>query len=168
MILIEKYLIHFKIYCDLDGVLTDFLKQANKIHPNWETLCKKDKKYAWEKLMETGAEKFWSTMDWTEDGKELWKFIKGYNPIILTAIPKTCRNEAIIGKREWIAKNIGWEFVSSSIITDRNQKRRYSGLGSVLIDDKRENISDWESSKGIGILHTSTPKTISELKRILL
>jgi hypothetical protein len=166
--ILEKYLVHHKIYCDLDGVLCDFIKQANKIHKYWMDVYRKNKQLAWQMLVEFGANKFWSTMDWESDGKELWNYIKKYNPIILSAIPQIGKNEAMDGKREWIAKNLGWEYVSSSIITFRSQKQKYSGVGKILIDDRDKSIKEWEYVGGIGILHKTTKNTISELKKIIL
>ena len=35
-----------------------------------------------------------------------------------------------------------------------------------LIDDYIKNIKEWEEKGGIGIHHTSVPKTINDLKRL--
>ena len=51
----------------------------------------------------------------------------------------------------------------------RSQKKSYAktdGNPNVLIDDYDKNISEWEKSGGIGILHTNVGKTIGELKRL--
>ena len=128
----------------------------------------KNKKLAWKMLLEFGAVDFWAEMSWEKDGKELWNFIKKYDPIILSAIPQIGKEEAISGKRQWIAKNLGWEYVSSSIITFRSLKQKYSSVGKVLIDDKDKNIREWENGGGVGILHKTTKDTIKQLKQIIL
>ena len=51
----------------------------------------------------------------------------------------------------------------------RSQKQKYAttgGKANVLIDDYIKNIKEWESKGGIGIHHTSVPKTIGELKKL--
>ncbi len=40
------------------------------------------------------------------------------------------------------------------------------GKPNVLIDDHPKNIREWEAKGGIGILHTSVSKSMSELKRL--
>jgi len=71
------------IYCDLDGVLTDFDKQIKELlgyHPPKEFNDPK----IWKKIDKAG-EKFWSEMSWLENGHALWGAIKKYDPTILTA-----------------------------------------------------------------------------------
>jgi hypothetical protein len=44
-------------------------------------------------------------------------------------------------------------------------KQKYAAPNHILIDDRKDNIEDWESKGGIGILHTSTENTIACLKK---
>ena len=37
----------------------------------------------------------------------------------------------------------------------------------MLIDDRKDNIEDWESKGGVGILHTSAEDTITKLLHIV-
>ena len=52
----------------------------------------------------------------------------------------------------------------------RDQKQAFAkdrdGEPNVLIDDYIKNIKEWEEKGGIGIHHTSVPKTINDLKRL--
>ena len=52
----------------------------------------------------------------------------------------------------------------------RSQKQAFAkdidGEPNVLIDDYIKNIKEWEAKGGIGILHTSVSKSMSELKRL--
>ena len=52
----------------------------------------------------------------------------------------------------------------------RSQKQAYAkdtdGEPNVLVDDYIKNIKEWEAKGGIGIHHTSVPKTINDLKRL--
>ena len=65
-----------RIYCDMDGVLTDFNKQFAELHP-WspERFTEKNGKDEFWELIDGRGVGFWVGMDWMEDGKELFKFI---------------------------------------------------------------------------------------------
>ena len=68
----------------MDGVLCDFKSYAEKTVgvpiAKWMNLSKVDK---WKPIVDKGD--FWSTMPWHTGAKELWSFIKKYNPDILSA-----------------------------------------------------------------------------------
>ena len=56
------------IYCDMDGVLTDFVKAAKKATgQNWEGMRHGQD---WESIKNTNN--FWSNMPWMPGGKKLW------------------------------------------------------------------------------------------------
>ena len=160
--------IEYKIYCDLDGVLVDFLQgMSDKIDPNikdgWKKwITKKKSEDVWTKVAEMGAT-FWSELPWTSDGKQLWNYIKKYEPTILTARPKTVTS-AIKGKRDWISKELGSGFLKTAFITLSIEKQNHASKSSVLIDDSKRNIKQWRSKGGIGILHKNTSDTIKKLK----
>ena len=63
-----------RIYCDMDGVLCDFKKHAEKATgvsiAKWSNLSKSEK---WGPIKEDRY--FWSTMPWMAGGKQLWNFI---------------------------------------------------------------------------------------------
>ena len=53
----------------------------------------------------------------------------------------------------------------------RSQKKNYvmtsvGGKPAVLIDDYPKNIKEWTAKGGMGILHTTTSSTISQLRKI--
>lgn len=164
---IEEKLVSPKIYCDMDGVLTDFDKEIFKqFGPDWGAIYQKSKKKAYDILIDYGARRFWRDMEWTYDGKKLWNFIKNKNVHILTAVIRD-GNEGKKGKEEWIAKNLGFQYIPYTHIVFREQKKDYARPNHILIDDKPLNIREWEATGGIGILHKSTARTIKKLKEIL-
>ena len=66
-----------RIYCDMDGVLCDFVLAAKRATgQNWLGLRSGQD---WESIKRT--KNFWSTMPWTGDGRRLWNFIKKYTRI---------------------------------------------------------------------------------------
>ena len=148
----------YKIYCDLDGVLTDFDKAyqkltgidiSNKFHDGPEF---------WDPINEAGVN-FWSEMDWKNDGKRLWNYIKKHNPKILSAPSRHV--ESRIGKIQWVERELpGTEL----ILKYAKNKKDLAEKNAILIDDRLENIQGWRDSGGIGIHHVNTKHTLDQLK----
>ena len=152
----------YKIYCDMDGVLCDFgrqFKQYFKMDPKtFESKLGIDK--FWE-LIDGIGYIFWSKIPWMPDGKQLWEYISKYKPTLLSAPSKKASSR--YGKRLWVNENIPG---TKLIIADREKKQNYSKKNSILIDDRPDTISEWNSRGGIGILFTSTEQTINDLKKL--
>ena len=78
----EKY----KIFSDMDGVLTDFNKSFKK-YSDGIAPSDYEKKYGKEKFWELidgqGKVGFWVGMPWMEDGKQYWDYIKNYDTGII-------------------------------------------------------------------------------------
>ncbi len=154
-----------KIYCDMDGVLCDFKSYAEKTVgvpiAKWMNLSKVDK---WKPIVDKGD--FWSTMPWHTGAKELWSFIKKYNPDILSAHVEEVRDPTCIpGKTKWLKTNVQVPTDRINLVK-RVQKQNFANKNSILIDDYNKNISDFKKRGGIGIYHTSTSNTIRELKKL--
>ena len=114
----------------------------------------------WEPLTKAGA-KWWITLNWMSDGKQLWDYIKKYNPILLSAPSR--EDSSKLGKRVWVKRELPGVKL---ILKYASQKQEYASPTSILIDDRQKNIDQWEAAGGIGILHTSTPNTIEQLKQL--
>ena len=69
------------IYCDMDGVLVDFEKGYYDLTGTSTKQFPKGDNSFWQPISDAGAE-FWATLPWMPDGKELWNYIKKYNPNI--------------------------------------------------------------------------------------
>ncbi len=158
-----------KIYCDLDGVLVDFVKLARQWVPGWEEdnvpgRSKKLDGQLWGRI--GGRSKkgiaFWGQMDPMPDAMELWHYIKKYNPEILSATGHV--GNPIPEKQEWVKKHLG--DVPVHLVQKAVLKAQYAAPGFVLIDDKRKAIDPWIAAGGIGILHTSAADTIRQLKEL--
>ena len=161
-----------QIYCDLDQVLVNFLGGAKKalrdagveaeFHAKDQHL-EKDQK--WEMLKQ--VPKFWANLEPMPDGMTLWKFIKQYDPYILST-PSRRMPRSIPEKREWIRKHLG--SVSKIYLVPRERKQDYakneSGRPNVLIDDYAKNIEEWEAKGGIGVRHINSLNTISQLRKL--
>lgn len=174
----EKMNITYKIYVDLDGVLTDFVGQFQKYANTSLTPHEyeaKNGKYEFQKEINR-LEEFWTTMPWMPDGKELFEALRPLNPTILSAPSKDPKSTS--GKVKWLKDNLllpnynlqtkakhGWDG-SSKIILNADKFRYCSGPNDILIDDTGKKIIPWVNKGGIGILHTDTKNTLNKLKEL--
>jgi hypothetical protein len=150
----------YQIYCDMDGVLVDFnrgYKELTGITP--EQANQQGKEKFWEPISKSGA-KFWITLKWMSDGKQLWNYIEKYTPQLLSAPSR--EESSRIGKRVWVKRELPGVKL---ILRNAEQKQQFASPTSILIDDKKENIEQWENRGGISIFHTSTESTIKQLKK---
>lgn len=154
----------YTIYCDMDGVLCDFNGAFKKLSGGLSfdvALEKLGEKQAWQLISDTGYE-FWATLPWTKDGEQLWKAIKKYDPIILSA--PSMDPLSVVGKKMWVKKHLGHP---KAIYVPAKQKQLYANKNSILIDDYARNVSQWDSKGGIAIHHITTSNTLKKLKPYL-
>lgn len=151
------------IYCDMDGVITDFDGRFEKfadIHPKkYEDSFGTDK--FWKFIDNKVGIKFWANMEWVGDGKELWRYIKKYKPILLSSPSQN--NNSKLGKKLWVKNNLP---NTELILAERENKQNYADRSNILIDDNEKTIQEWESKGGLGILHKSAPQTIKILQKL--
>ena len=174
----------YTIYCDMDGVLCDFdlgyerltgmsTAEANTQGSSffWNLFRKKLK----EKNMP--EKEFWANLPWQPGGQELWKAISPYTPNILSSpaidfsLPSNQQlspeyNQAIQGKKEWIAKNL--TNVGEEIFVPAVQKAKFAAPNHILIDDMKKNTDAWEASGGIAISHKNLSDTLGKLETLKL
>ena len=158
-----------QIYCDMDGVLADFKTGAQKTTgvkiDKWMDLSSRDK---WDPIKKNKY--FWSTLPWQSGGKQLWSFIRKYNPDILSAHVKVSIDpNCIPGKLLWCRKNLGLGSNRVNLVL-RSQNSNYAQTGkntpAILIDDFPKNVREFTARGGIGIYHSSSSNTISKLKKL--
>jgi hypothetical protein len=153
-----------KLYLDMDQVLCDFLKGADKAIGGSFTQAKTPER--WNVLQQT--KDFWANLEWMSGGKQLYKFCSRYDPSILSAYAGKDKNSRT-GKMKWLRKNTKVPKSKINLVL-RSQKRKFAkdseGKPSIIVDDYVKNTRDWESAGGIAILHTNTSKTLSELRKL--
>lgn len=148
-----------RLYLDMDGVLCHFDKRAREtwgfeIDPNgWYDISDDHWKMIYQNT------EFWSHMDWQPGGQELWEISKSLDPWILTAYNPMVMRSTIIGKLDWVERELGipiWKMK----LTMREDKHHFAtnlnGTRNILVDDNRKNIKEWEQAGGIGIFFDQT------------
>ena len=148
----------------MDGVLTDFDKQFTDSISPWKPKPFIDKNGLdefWKEIDGRGVG-FWVGMEWMEDGKELFEFLKNYKDVELLSSPSRSEHSRL-GKRLWVKKHMPG---TKLILASRKNKQTYSKENAILIDDMLPTIEEWNAGGGIGILHTSAASTIKQLKEL--
>lgn len=154
----------YQIYCDMDGVLTDFenrfvdlLRQEGRKYYSKEVINQVTRPKHF-KALEGETEfwnfidnhiglEFWSGMNWMPNGGQLWSFIQQYNPIILTSPSR--QNTSRLGKRMWVREHL----TPAPPVEFRfgDAKSDFANENSILIDDKPSNLEAFASKGGIAI-----------------
>lgn len=150
----------YDIYCDMDEVLVDFNKGYYDLTGIDIRGIFVSGTAFWDAIKKAGR-KFWANLEWTVDGKQLWAYIKKYEPILLSAPSK--ENDSRIGKHDWANRELPG---TRLILRSAEHKKFFAKPNAILIDDRDENIKDWIEAGGIGIHHTSARETIIRLKEL--
>jgi hypothetical protein len=171
----------YQIYCDMDGVLTDFekrfvtlLQQEGPKYYSKVTIAQVTRPKHFDKIEGTkefwkfidqyiGLE-FWSKMEWMPNGRVLWDFIQPYGPKLLTSPSRD--NTSRLGKRLWVKENL----VPAPEVLFRfgDAKSDFANENSILIDDKPSNLVAFASKGGIAIecKDGDVSSVINELKKL--
>ena len=153
------------IYCDLDMVLVNFMKGADAAVGGVGFVANKDKEGKWNKINQIKG--FWANLEWMPGSKRLYDFIVRYDAKVLSAYSSRDPSSKN-GKLKWLAKHTKFKKPNINLVL-RQHKQKYAtknGKPNVLIDDYIKNINEWEAKGGIGVHHTSVPKTIGQLKKL--
>lgn len=150
------------LYFDLDGVLADFDCGAGRAL-NTDNIYKFEFVY--------GSEAFWDGINANPNFFDelpvipgtlgMWRLVVGFDPVILTALPKIDADEVDRQKRSWVARNLGANVPVITCLT--HQKPDYCAYGDVLVDDRAVNKAAWEAKGGHFILHTGFRSTCRQL-----
>ena len=145
----------------MDGVVVDFADGYQKLTGKDITgqHMKGDADF-WEPITKAGV-KFWVTLKWMPDGKQLWNYIKKFNPDLLSAPSR--EESSRIGKRLWVKRNMPG---TKLILRSAERKQEFATPDSILIDDRTDNIERWRNAGGVGILHITAADTIKELQKL--
>eukprot|EP00667_Euglena_gracilis_P011777 EG_transcript_12050 len=148
---------HRKVFCDLDGVLSDFNGRVlqifgvpfEQVPPArlWGTLAK---------IGGGRPDGFYDQLAWMPEGRVLFEALRPYQPTILTGLPRG--KWAVAQKERWCARELGPDVpVITCLAWD---KHRYCTPGAVLIDDTVRLREAWTAAGGVFIHHTSVAETL--------
>lgn len=150
----------YKIYCDMDGVLVDFDKGYFKLTGRDISGTYSNDNNFWDPINQAGYD-FWRNLEWMSDGKELWDYIKKYEPELLSAPSR--QPESRVAKHDWVKENLPNVILN---LRSAKHKKDFAAPNHILIDDRIDNINSWVETGGIGILHKTTKDTIEQLKKL--
>ena len=153
----------WKIYLDMDGVLTDFVESFRRIDGRPTTEVEKEGNPAFWKHVEKGGLKFWSEMPWVKGSKKLWNYVKDKDVSILSS-PARRLPDSPKGKQIWIGRELNP--TPNLILKRARDKYEYASSNSILIDDFKKNIDAWNRAGGIGILFKNSNQVIKKLKEL--
>lgn len=163
----EKEIPKFSIYCDMDGVLTDFdsrFEHFAGMSPS-EYKDRFGEEQFWYLIDQKVGLEFWSKMDWMSGGRRLWDFISRFPNVQLLTSPSR-HNNSRLGKNTWVRNHLSP--TPKVIFAYSSDKQRYANPDSILIDDKKSNINQWASKGGIAIRckNGNVDKVIEKLKEL--
>jgi 5'(3')-deoxyribonucleotidase len=144
----------------MDGVLIDFDKGYLKLTGHQLDGSHRTDTNFWDPI-NAGGYDFWINLEWMNDGKELWDYIKKYNPSILSAPSR--QNESRVAKHDWVNRELPGTQLH---LRNAKHKKDFATPNSILIDDRIDNIEGWREAGGIGIHHINTKDTIEQLKKL--
>jgi len=153
----------YKIYIDMDGVIADWEKQFKTYSglpvDTYIASHGKQNQYQFVKKNSPG---FYANMDWMDDGKLLYDFLKDLPIEILS---HATDEKAADGKIMWL-KNHDIK-AKTNLVKHREDKAKFASPTAILIDDRPETIEEFNKAGGIGLLHTNAIDTINKLKYLL-
>jgi hypothetical protein len=151
-----------RLFLDLDGVLADFDKRVRQLTGSQPDAL--TKKQLWSSISPPACPDFYTSLDFTVDGRELWAATAEWQPTVLTGLPMGTWAEA--QKRAWVADRLGPHV--RVICCMARDKHSYARPGDVLVDDRAETArAAWVAAGGVFVHHTSAAQSIAELRAIM-
>ena len=106
--------------------------------------------------------KFWMNLKWKPEGKQLWDYIKDYNPIILS---RPTDLQSVIGKKKWVKDNLNLKGDRVQIRYNKTPYAQHKDKIGILIDDFKTNTIPFAEAGGKAILYKDVNEAIRELKK---
>lgn len=153
----------YKIYLDMDGVLSDFEAGfKNMSGQAIKHLNAEDESDKWAMVEDTPD--FWLNLPVMAGAGKLLHFLRHHEHLMILSSPGV--SDAVRArrqKRQWITREVSSDV---PVIFRRGRaKAEYAAPDSILIDDMEKNTKPWAEKGGIAILHKSAELTIATLKK---
>jgi hypothetical protein len=158
----EEKVMDYKIFLDMDGVLVNFDEQFKELtgqYPkDYESTHTPDE--FWGEIDGAGVG-FWRGMKWMPGGEALYNRASQFDHVLLSSPSRS--EVSKIGKRLWRRDKTP----NTKLILARSyNKKNYAAPNHILIDDREDNIQQWVSAGGIGILYQSPEQVNAELDKL--
>jgi hypothetical protein len=148
-----------KVFLDMDGVLVDFVGGAHRVFGKHYD---RTAPLVWEFFKEWGVTfeefdakcgiDFWDFLDWMPDGIGIERAVRNkfsLKDIYLLTTPMPNPGSGT-GKLRWIKRCMTWAY--DRTILSYAPKSLFAKPNTLLIDDKDQNIEEFEAAGGRGIL----------------
>jgi 5'(3')-deoxyribonucleotidase len=146
------------VFCDMDGVLTDYPKQFKKYIGMEIPEAKAKMGKSLYKITNNFPLEFWTEMEWLPEGKVLWEYLSStFTNLYILSSPSIDGGQCKQGKHIWLKREIG--LPEDRIIISLNKHKHIrtpEPSKSILIDDTPRKIDKWVEFGGTGILHKSS------------
>ena len=151
------------VFLDMDGVITDFVggvcRAFDKPNPYPDETRDYTFWHAWPDVSTKDVDaiciqEFWHNLEWICDGRETLRAIMGtigLEKVYFLTVPMA-NVESSTGKMMWIRDNLPIYLKRTIIITLEVPKYFFARPDALLIDDKDENVEEFVSAGGNGIL----------------
>lgn len=152
------------IYCDMDGVLTDFVKGAQKAD------AINGKVVDWKKINKLGSA-FWAELEWTKDGQQFINWLRKLcteSKIDLCILSSVGREEGVKGKQMWLDEKTPFISKQNRYFVKRgSDKGKYASRSSILIDDFGKNIEAFIMAGGQAVKYENFNQARDEITGLL-
>ena len=158
-----------KIYLDMDGVLTDFDKEYEKmfgVRPDGVAARTRHFYDNWDEFVTSKA---FTRLDKHKFADELLNFVRGLNvPVeILSSSGGEKYHDLVVShKSEWLKSN-GIDY-KPNIVPGGKKKAEFANPWHILIDDTEHVIEWYRKAGGTAILHKDISDTLAQLSKLHL
>jgi len=155
-----------KIYVDMDGVIANFEKRYVERYGHIsEEVRRSTFRENFKDFIQTDQ---FATLDLMKDARELITALDEIDipkEILSSTAYQEVYESISMQKARWLAThNIAWK---QNFVPGKHLKYKWATPNSIIIDDTRSVIDDWEKAGGIGIHHKNTETTLVELNSLL-
>jgi PAS domain-containing protein len=158
-----------KIYLDMDGVLTDFNKEYEKMFGERPQGVVARSKHFYNNWDEFVTSKAFTRLEKHEFADELLNFVRGLKvPVeILSSSGGEKYHDLVVShKSEWLKAN-GIDY-KANIVPGGAKKAQFAHPWNVLVDDTEHVVDSYRKAGGTAVLHKEIGDTLAQLSDLYL
>lgn len=149
------------LFLDLDGVMADFDGEFPRVFGLDHRDLADDE--MWAKI--NSHPNFFRSLPPMAGALDFFGSVKYFNPVILTACPKSNYAHVAAQKRAWVREHLSPNCVVLPVLGGHNKPLFMHRPGDILIDDFGKNCVAWREHGGVAIKHEGDWK---QTKRALI